>query len=395
MSSAVRFQPRFATPGVLNSLEPELLRRFLRPHGDWLKGAGIDLSGPLDLDALSLLLMAGSGLPADLIESLCAIDELSKPAMYDGLLGCAKRAKVRLDGPVAGPDLALRVMLADPALVQELRVETASLRPKRIERYMAMTPEAPDPKRDIAKCIKKLEAALDDEFQKRQRGRGARLYHYDEPRGFRLMVRRGDTLRSQPVIDDDAQTRRLLLRPELYDVVRYDRRHGDLLVNAKAKADVRAYCFLVGEHLFADRFLFDPHLAPKRYTLEPIREHGLAALTHADIAGIEGVRLVLLQLAHPKDGDAKVTLDANDVLASLSLLGGHISPEAVLKRAIFKIRLAGEERERRVKITPPIGAVYERDDGGEAVESFIENRGFLLPREESLRGAPDTLFTLY
>jgi len=166
---------------------------------------------------------------------------------------------------------------------------------------------------------------LDEEFQKRQRGRGARQYRYEEPHGFRLMVRRGDTLRSQPVIDDDAQTRPLLLRSELYDVVRYDRRHGDLLVNAKAKADVRAYCILVGQHLFDDRFLFDPYLAPKRYTLEPIREQGLAALTYADIDGIECVRLVLLRLEHPDNGDAKVTLDADDVLASLSLLGGRIT----------------------------------------------------------------------
>jgi hypothetical protein len=290
-------------------------------------------------------------------------------------------------------------MLVDPITLIDLRTERTSLRPKSYQRYMAMTESIPKPKKRTRPRVRALEDALDEDFIRRfrQRGEGVVKVHcFDERHGFRLMIRRGDTRRNQLIIDDDDErkTKPFIHRPELYDVVRFDQRHGDLLINATAKTDIRAYCLLVGQHLFGDRFLFDPNLAPRRYTLNPIQDDGPACQTCADIDGVDGFRLELLQLEPPGFDRTPITIGPGDVFTALKAFGGPIESTADLIRAVFKVQVRGERRERRVVITPPITAIYERDDAGELIEELIERRGYLLPRTESLRGAPETLFSM-
>lgn len=208
------------------------------------------------------------------------------------------------------------------------------------------------------------------------------------------MIRRGDILRSQAVIDEADETRRLILRPELYDVVRYDRRQGDLLVNAKATSDAQSYCRIIGRHLFRNELLFDPVLPPPRYSLEPIRERGRSLFTCAEFEAIEEVRLSMLDLEHPSLNHVKTRLGPHDALAALQLVGGQIDPSALLQRARIDFRLVGEDRERAVFVLPPITAIYEHDELSEVIEEFIELRGLLLPRAESLDAVSQCLFTI-
>lgn len=396
------FNPKFAKPSVLGSIDPSLLCQLLEPHREWLGQSDINLDDPaaLNLDALSLLIMTGTGLPDELVELVCLIDDLATDQMFDRVLSCAQRMGVRVEDDITGHDLAVRVMLVDPEALIDLRTERTSLRPQKYERYMAVTEKIPRPRKRTRERIQALERDLDEDFINRFRQRSvgvARVYDFDEPHGFRLMIRRGDTRRNQLVIDDDDETRTkpLIHRPELYDVVRFDERYGDLLINAKAKADIRAYCLMVGKHLFDDRWVFDPTLAPRRYTLDPIRDNGPACLSCAHIDGLEEVRLTLLRMEPPGYDCTPFTIGPGNVFEALSLIGGVLDSSAELTRAVLRFRLRGQRRERAVTITPPITAKYERDDAAEPIEQFIEQAGFLLPREESLRGAPETLFSLY
>lgn len=399
---ATTFNPRFAKPSVLGSISPALLCQLLEPHREWLGRADVSIDDPaaLNVDALSLLIMTGAGLPDELVELVCLIDDLATHHMFDRVLSCAHDAGVRIDDDVTGHDLAVRVMLVDPGAMVDLRTERSSLRPKKYERYMAMTKTIPSPRTRSRKRIEAMENDLDEDFINRFRQRSvgvAKVYAFDEPHGFRLMIRRGDTRRNQLIIDDsdETRTRPFLHRPELYDVVRYDRRHGDLLVNAKSKADIRAYCLLVGKHLFDDRFAFDPNLAPRRYSLDPIRDNGPACLSCAHIDGLDDVRLTLLRMEPAGFDSTPFTIGPGDVFHALPLIGNTIDPSAELTRAVLRFRLHGQSRERTVTIAPPISATYERDDAADVIEEFIEQAAFLLPREESLRGAPETLFSVY
>jgi hypothetical protein len=393
------FHPRFAKPTVLRAVEPALLVRLLKPYREWLEESGIklrsvrDLNDPV-LDKLSLALMDGSSLPPGLPELQSLLDDMSRPALFDRLLECAKKAKLVLPENVTGIDLAVRLYLKAPQLLEGVRVEVASLKPRKISRYMALTEDIPPVPRDVKRRRAAFETALQKDFVSRKRGTGTRVHLFYEPNGFRLMIRRGDTLRSQAVIDDDDETRRLILRPELYDVVRYDMRHGDLLVNARAKGDAQAYCRLIGRHLFKSDFLFDAIETPPRYSLDPILSEGQAVLTCAEFEQIEYVSLCVLDLEHPTHDHVRLRLGPDDVFTALQLTGGAIDPDAVLTRAQFKIKLFDEKRERSVIIIPPITAIYEHDEIAEVIEKFIERRGLLLPRTESLNACADTLFTM-
>lgn len=393
------FSPKFANPSVLVTVEPALLVRLLKPFTEWLSSMGISLRRASDVDAilidrLSIALLDGAHLPAGLPELLSLIDEMSAPSLFDRLDECARKAKLVVPEKTSGADMAVRLYLKAPKALETIRVEVASLRPRRIARYLAMSDAIPPAPRDLKKRCESLQQALHKDFLSRKRGNGTRVHPFNEPRGFRLMIRRGDTLRSQAVIDEDAETRRLILRPELYDVVRYDIRHGDLLVNARAKGDAHAYCRLIGRHIFGNDFLFDAIDPSARYTLEPIRDDGAVLFSHAEFTRIEHVRLSVLDLEHPSHDHVRLRLGPDDVFTALQLVGGQIDANAVPQRAKIVFKLVGERRERPVFIIPPITAIYEHDDLAEVIEEFIERRGILLPRTESLRAAPDSLFAM-
>lgn len=393
------FNPKFAKPSVLSTIEPALLIRLMKPYAKWLAGMGIKLRSPSDLDSgmldrLSLALIAGENLPPGLPELMALIDDMSAPSLYDRLQACAKKAKLEVGEKDAGADLAVRLYLKAPKLIEQLRVEVASLRPRRVSRYLAMSEAIPKPPRDLKRRCTALQESLKKDFYKRQRGGGTRVHAFTEEHGFRLMIRRGDTLRSQAVIDEDEETRRLILRPELYDVIRYDVRHGDLLVNARAQADIRAYCRFIGLHLFGNGHLFDGIDPPRRYSLDPIRDVGAAILTLGDFDAIEEVGLNTLELEHPALDHVGMRLGPDDVFTALQLVGGQIEASALLPRAKFTFKLAGEKRTRPVIVIPPITAIYEHDDAAEVIELFLERREILLSRTESLRGAPASLFAL-
>lgn len=216
----------------------------------------------------------------------------------------------------------------------------------------------------------------------------------DEAHGFRLSVRRGDVRRNQAVLDesDERVTRLLLHRPELFDLIRYDSRSGDLLVSPRARPEMLAYCQLIGKHLFNDRFLFDPIGAPPRYTLSPIIEEGIGCIIRGRITGVSEVRLHRLQFMLPGI-KTPLMIGPGDVFSVLAALGGRFDPKSALMNATLKIRPRGGRSEETATITPPWGASYERDDA-ELIEAVIEACGFLLPREMSLHGTPETLFSV-
>lgn len=394
------FRPRFLTPLVLRDVNRPGLFRLLGPHLEWFATQGLKIRSERDLDSdaidrLSLVVMAGTNLPPGLPEMLVLLGDVSRAEMHDRLVAMATRAKIKVDPKDPTADLAVRIYLKAPNLLEDLHVELASLRPRRICRYLAVKKTIPALPRDWKKRCTLVEASLRRDFQKRHRGGGTKVYAFPEGDGLRLMIRRGDTLRTQAVIDDQEESRRLVLRPELYDVVRYDPRHGDLVVNARARADVRAYCHYVGLHIFNNQALFDSFEPPPRYSLEPIRTMLQAVLDlGAFQQQIEEVSLVTLDLVHPALDHVGVRLGPDNVFAALQLVGNRIDDSANMIKARFGFKLVGEKRVRSVVLEPPIKATYEHDDAAEVIEQFLEDRKLLLQRTESLNAASQTLFAV-
>ena len=66
----------------------------------------------------------------------------------------------------------------------------------------------------------------------------------------------------------------------------------ELRINASCKPDLKKYREMFGLHLFGDAEKF---VYAEKYTLEPLRAQGEAALRCKDVEGIESVRLTQLE----------------------------------------------------------------------------------------------------
>ncbi|MEL6311206.1 MAG: hypothetical protein AAFQ17_02390, partial [Pseudomonadota bacterium] len=381
---------RFAKPDILRSIDPKLLVNLLAPHARWAEGNGLNLttSDDLDYDRLALLLIGAQGdVPDALLDLICLIDDMSADRMEDQVRGLAARLKVPVGDEDANADIVVRLALHDPNALAELHVEGLSYRFRTTDRIAAISKQVPKPRKLTPQVKAHLEDVLNGDFERRGRDRTAIVYPIENGAGFRLLISRGDTLKRQGVIEG-GERRTRLFRPEEFDLVCYDQKHGDLLVKAKGVTDRRVYCQAIGLCLFGDRFLFDPDLSPSRYSLAPLRERGRAALTFAHIPGVEGAWLERLEVKRKDYDNGIIKICAPNVWELLELFGRPVPDAAVFFRAAIKFKLAGLKRERTLVLTPPFRCSCEQDDHGDIIEQFMDAGGYLLPRSESMREIP-------
>jgi hypothetical protein len=155
----------------------------------------------------------------------------------------------------------------------------------------------------------------------------------------------------------------------------YDANRDELGINASGKKEKALYCELFGDHLFKNLKYFP---GDNKYTLDPLKQDGPAALVCSDVDGLEKVTLVELWFFHGGEhGDVEIR-KAVDIFAAMAARGRSISPMARLTRAIFLVKFANAPRPRRVTIRPRNIAQYTRDEDSELVERWLEKRGFML-----------------
>ena len=90
----------------------------------------------------------------------------------------------------------------------------------------------------------------------------------------------------------------------------------------------------------------------EKYTLEPLRNSGRAALECRDIDGIEDVALEELECSGPVRNSYRDRTYAADVLRALSHRWRSIRDSAELRMAKFGIKLRGEREPRSLRIKP-------------------------------------------
>ena len=142
---------------------------------------------------------------------------------------------------------------------------------------------------------------------------------------------------------------------------------------------MKVYRRLFSLHLFDD----DGFLVyAEKYTLEPLRIHGRAALECRDIEGIEDVALEELEcywpgLAWPGPYRYRERAYATDVLGALSHRWRSIRNSAELRMAKFGIKLRAERDPRSLRIKPRNVAEHSHGEEGEVIEEWMRHRGFI------------------
>jgi hypothetical protein len=297
-----RFNPKsFAQPDLLKRIRVRNLLELLAPHRSFFEGKGFSFPPNRD-DAIDYLKLAGilaqpdESMDADLVEALHVIGNLGTDENLDQLLDVARSNFIDVgDGEVTAPDLATRIWLAAPQALERMERTDLFQRRKKFESFRARVPEEVAPPEALPSDFAELEQDLGEWFEARKRGGGVRVIRKDATGEVRFLVQHGQPCKREPS-RRGAESTCTFFRPERTDLVIYDLVNNELRANAGALAELRLYRQKFGHHLFGDEEKF---VYAEKYTLDPLKDHGAAALYCRDVAGIEWVRLREIEYAWP------------------------------------------------------------------------------------------------
>jgi hypothetical protein len=373
----------FAQPDLLKQIQPGNLFQLLNPYRLFfeIKGLTFPVGPDEEVDHLTLaaiLAQPDEDMPADLVEALHVIGNFSDDQHFDDLLLAFNQAGLEVAGDATTPDLAVRLYLHDPQKLERKEREQLFERRKNFESYRAADPAQPIAVEMLPSDFGALEQDLDRYFDSKKRGVGCRVIRKDSPGEIRFLVQHGQTCRREPSRKGPKSTS-TFFRPERTDIVILDVTHNEMRINASNLADLREYRGAFGRHLFGteDRFIF-----AEKYTLEPLKRHGDAALTCRDVSGIESVRLTEVEYAWGGAFEHIETHRADDLFKALMVINRAIEQDAHIRRAVFKIKLQGEKKPRNVTIRAGNRSGYNRGEEATLIEDWLHARGFVLTSPE-------------
>jgi len=302
----------------------------------------------------------------------------------DALIEAAGREGITLDGDDehSAADIAIQVWLQNSDILERKHAEQFVFKPKSFEYYQTDHDEPPVFASLPVATRQRLERELDDWFEEKRRGRGARVFAYPDQHEVRFLVRHGEPFKREESLAG-ADVSSVCYRPLKYDVVVYDRQLGELRINARLAGEKKLYRQLFGKHLFGDENCF-PGTA--KYTLEPLREAGADSLACFDIEGIESIVLTEVQFFWGgAQGEVEIR-KAADVFAALEARGRQMPERARIIKAIFKVKFADSNTPRSVKLRPSNIAEYTRDSDALLLEQWLQLRGFIINEEAGAHG---------
>lgn len=375
---------RFAQPDVLKTIRQENLIGFLKGYDSYLSSRGftfdLDEDGLLNFEQLSeILLNPTEEMDVSLVDALFLIQEMATEEQYQELCDLAEQNGIEVgeDCDCSPADLALALWLHDPELLKRPHAEVMVLKPKSFM-YFQSDKDAPEsfqvPKADT---LRAMEQEMDRWFAKNKKGTGCRIMPVaaDDENKIYFLIRHGMPFKREGKMDSGKSTI-IFYRPEFHDVLIYDRLNNELAVFNKSQTqkERRMYLSVFSEFLFneADYFPGD-----EKYTLAPLTEIGVEALSCADIPGMVSVKLIEIQVQYRGPFNDSNTYRSNDLFASMEAGGRTMPALKFLVSASFSVKFENSKRPRTVKIRTPNIANFDRKEDSHLVELWLRRRDFV------------------
>lgn len=186
----------FAQPDLLKRIQAEHLLQLLEPYRLFfdMKGFSLPAGKQNEIDYLALagvLAQPDEDMPPELVESLHLIDNFSGDEYFDDLLQLAKQAGLPVDGEATAPDIATRIYLRAPQVLERKERERLVEKRKTFESYRAANPDEVIVLEALPLDLNPLEQDLDKYFQSKKRGVGCRVIRRDSAREVRFLVEHG------------------------------------------------------------------------------------------------------------------------------------------------------------------------------------------------------------
>ena len=370
-----------ANQDAIKSIAGENLHSLLAGHEQVLADGGFvlpeDPDEPVDYSALTKLLMSPEKFPRDLQDAFFFINEMATEEGMESLLDAAdKGGLVILSGQHQTPaDVAVQVWLKDRDLLERIHAEQFMRNPRTFECFHTTAP-APVPahRKLTPERMEAMAADMNDWFEKRKKGRSAKVFHYPRPDGVWFLVRHGDPFKREGAIDEKGESVGVYYWPERFDVLVLDPVEGELRMTAKTKGTMKLYRKVFGRHLYGDDEFFG---GEDKYTLDPLREKGEHAVACSDVEGLEEVLLTEVHFMRGGSFHEREIRRATDIFGAFKAREREFPKKLPIVKASVRVRFSDSETPRTVTIKPPNVAQYTRDGDSVIVEKWMKLRGFV------------------
>jgi hypothetical protein len=280
-------------------------------------------------------------------------------------------------GPDPTPaDVAVTVRLHAPSILEKKHAEMLLVSKRSFQYFQsADADEKPFDKPDD-KQLRTLEAAFDEVFDKMKRGRNSKVFVFDRTDEVWMLVRHGDPCKREGALNS-AGSSSVYYRPEVFDVIRYDSKAGELSINAgSCKKIYDLYREKIGLYCFGDARHFPAGKA--KFTLDPLRADGEDSLVCSDIAGMESVVLKEVQYLWGGPENEVEIRKASNVFAALKRWNRSIPAKARISKAKFQVKFADSKAPRTVTVSNSNMTSFTRDSDAPTVETWLARRGFVI-----------------
>jgi hypothetical protein len=379
---------RVSSSALLERVDPKVLYGFLKRYKAFFVAETVmpPSSDEIDYDRLSFVLASPTEqMPAALMADLFFWDEVAEMGQIEDLNEIAAKRRIEFDDKVTIEEAALLVRMHAPDDLENLQAVYHAhgllRKKKRFLSYFATPKQLPKWHRPGQKALDAFAYDMDLWYDGQKKGRGIRVSVIEKADAAWFIVRHGGTYKREDALEN-GEPKIVFYRPRAYDLLIYYHRQGELAIynDGNSAKERRAYCTYLGKNLFGDSEFFQRDDANK-YSLEPLRTKGRAALDCTGIPGLESVRLTHLRYRFNGGNDHCVTHKAKDVFKGLEDLGEEIpeeaEPECMGLKLMPKGGLGGE---RTIRLYAPNVSVYDHEADAEIAHKFLVKQGFIIPR---------------
>ena len=386
---ASNFTPNhISSPQLLERVNPPVLMRFFRKYQEYFTAEGVMPLSPdaIDYDRLSLVLASPSEvMPAHLMADLFYWDEVAEMAEVEDLNAIAEKHGITFSDEVTIEEATLLVRMDAPDALEDLHATYHAhgllRKKKRFLSYFATVAKLPKWAKPTQKKLNQFAGDMDAWYDGQKKGRGTRVSIIEKDDAAWFIVRHGGTFKRERAVENGEPTL-VFYRPEAYDLLIYYHKQGELAIynEGNSKRERQAYCIYLGKSLFDNGSFFEKSDAAK-YTLEPLRKRGRAALDCSDVPGLNSARLTYFRYHFNGGNNHCVTHKAEDVFTGFEDLGEEI-PEGA-EMVCMGVKLMPDSAlggERNVKLYSPNVSVYDHERDADLAHQFLALKGFIIAR---------------
>lgn len=315
-----------------------------------------------------------------LVNALYLITEMADASAMDTLVELAKLEGVIDSGgkdDFTAADLAVKLYLHNPDLLERNRDMRVVERKRSYVFYSAHRPYPHEMFTIDRRMHKRFEVSCDDQFRDHQCGAGAKLKCFPDDDVVRFLVRHGETLKREGVIQND-ESASIIYRPEMFDAFHFDTTNGTLGMPNGPKWKMELYRKSFGVILYNDANAFKPL---PLFSLEPLCVQGESALSCAMLRTVDSIRLSALEWEREGGNGICSYKNVDNIFAALRD-DGHAFPTNGILKARFVVKFAEKEDERFFEIQGAHKVHFQRDTDLELLWAWLDEKGFIVDPDE-------------